>query len=63
MVLSLVLSYVVRGQQKENWESCPVMPTVLLAQKELFAHRISNMNEVTYVPQYLPACVLKYVIK
>lgn len=60
MFLSLVLLHVVRGQQKENPESCP---TVLLAQKELFAHRVSNMNEITHVPQYLPACVLKYLIK
>lgn len=39
------------------------MPTVLPVRKELFAHRISDRNEVTDVPQSLPACFLKQVIK
>lgn len=39
------------------------MPTALLSQKGLFDHRITNKNQVTYMLQYLAACVLKYFIK
>lgn len=39
------------------------MPTALLSQKGLFAHRITNKNQDTYIPQYLPACVLNCFIK
>lgn len=39
------------------------MSLALLSQKGLFSQRITNKNQVTWMPQYLPACVLKYFIE